>query len=134
MSASPPTSVFTVAIRRNLTAFHHLIGGDWGRENEHHSHDYLIEVALEGAALDRHGYVYDIAELEKVLEQLVARYRGSNLNELEEFRGQNPSVERFAAAISTQLVRQIPRGALSALSVTVWEHSQAWAKHRIEYA
>ncbi len=125
--------MFTVAVRRSLTAFHHLIGGDWGRENEHHSHDYLLEVELESPQLDVHGYVYDIARLEVVLDALVERYRGANLNELEEFRGANPSVERFALNLATHLHAQIPRGTLTALSVKVWEHREAWAKHRVEY-
>ena len=54
--------MFQVAIQQPLTAFHHLIGGDWGAENQHHSHDYVVEIIVEAEALDRHGYLFDIAE------------------------------------------------------------------------
>ncbi len=33
--------MYRVAVRRRFTAFHHLIGGDWGSENQHHSHQCL---------------------------------------------------------------------------------------------
>ncbi len=40
--------MYTVSVRRELIARHYLIGGDWGAENDPHSHPYVIEVRLEG--------------------------------------------------------------------------------------
>ena len=46
-------SKYTVAVERDFIARHKLIGGDWGPENELHSHHYRVELALEGSELDR---------------------------------------------------------------------------------
>ena len=47
--------MYTVTITRDFVAQHFLIGGDWGAENQWHSHHYKAEVRLEGATLDQHG-------------------------------------------------------------------------------
>ena len=41
--------MYAVAVSRDFVAQHFLIGGDWGAENESHSHHYRVEVGLEGA-------------------------------------------------------------------------------------
>ena len=63
--------MYTVAVKRDFTAQHFLIGGDWGAENQWHSHHYRVEVQLHGAALDQHGYLVDIVEIEEKLEALL---------------------------------------------------------------
>jgi len=44
--------MYTVTITRDFVAQHFLVGGDWGAENQWHSHHYQVEVRLEGATLD----------------------------------------------------------------------------------
>lgn len=48
--------LYTVAVQRDFVAQHFLFGGDWGPENELHSHHYKVEVQLEGNGLDQHRY------------------------------------------------------------------------------
>ena len=47
------------------------------------------------------------------------------LNDLPEFDGQNPSLERFASILWSRLVPSLPAGLESA--VRLWEDSSAWA-------
>jgi 6-pyruvoyltetrahydropterin/6-carboxytetrahydropterin synthase len=75
-------SVYVVAVQGDFVARHFLVGGDWGTENERHSHHYTVEVQLEGKDLDRHGYLVDIVDIEDRLEALVDYYRDKTLNEL----------------------------------------------------
>ena len=77
-------AIFTVGILRDFVAQHFLFGGDWGRENQPHSHHYRLEAIFEGERLDRHGYLLDIAEVEPCLDALVERYRDHMLNELQD--------------------------------------------------
>ena len=63
--------MYTLAVQRDFVAQHFLIGGDWGSENEWHSHHYRLEVVLEGAELDEHGYLVDIVDVEGNLEATV---------------------------------------------------------------
>ena len=63
--------MYTVAVKRDFVAQHYLVGGNWGPENDLHSHHYAIELQLEGAELDQHGYLVDIVDIETNLEALV---------------------------------------------------------------
>lgn len=127
--------MYKVAVRRRFTAFHHLIGGDWGAENQHHSHDYVLEVVCEGKTLDQHQYLFDISVLEQHLEALVKRYAGASLNTQPGFEGKNPSIELFCAVLAKQLEPTL-RGqpTLTGFDVVLWEHDSAWASSRVAFA
>lgn len=127
---SNPDSVFTVGILRDFVAQHFLIGGDWGRENQPHSHHYRFEAIFEGSQLDRHGYLLDIAEVEPRLDGIVERYRDRTLNDLPEFAGENPSLERFARIIADRVVTDLPAGSVDAITLKLWESDTAFASYR----
>jgi 6-pyruvoyltetrahydropterin/6-carboxytetrahydropterin synthase len=124
--------MYTVAVKRDFIAQHYLIGGDWGAENELHSHHYQAEVQLEGADLDQHGYLADIVDIETALDALIARYRDQTLNDLPEFSGLNPSIERFSKILCQSLVERIQAANLSVVTVKLWENDLAWASYRVE--
>lgn len=125
--------MYTVAVKRDFVAQHYLIGGDWGPENQWHSHHYAVEVQLHGARLDRHGYLVDIVAIEQHLEELVSRYRDKTLNDLSEFAGLNPSIEHFSRIFCEEMARRIQAPTLAAVSVVIWENAIAWAAYRLEY-
>ena len=124
--------MYTVAVTRDFVAQHFLIGGDWGPENEWHSHHYRVEVQLAGTALDEHGYLVDIVDIEHHLEALVAHYRDKTLNELPEFAGLNPSIEHFARILGQALSERSQASNLSAVTVKIWENEIAWAAYTIK--
>jgi 6-pyruvoyltetrahydropterin/6-carboxytetrahydropterin synthase len=124
--------MYTVAVKRDFVAQHYLIGGDWGAENELHSHHYFLELQLHGAALDEHGYLVDIVDIEGHLDAATAHYRDRTLNDLPEFAGLNPSIEHFARIIASTLAEKISAPNLSALTVQIWENEIAWAAYRQE--
>ena len=124
--------MYTVAVSRDFVAQHFLIGGDWGAENELHSHHYRVEVRLRGAILDKHGYLVDIVDIEANLEALVAHYRDKTLNDLPEFEGLNPSIERFARIFCQALSSRIQAPNLSGITLKMWENEIAWAAYQEE--
>lgn len=124
--------MYTLSVKRDFVAQHYLIGGDWGPENDLHSHHYAVELKLEGAELDRHGYLVDIVDVEAKLDELVATYRDHTLNDLPEFEGLNPSIEHFSRILATALSERITAPNIVALSVTVWENEIAAAAYRLE--
>ena len=124
--------MYTTAVKRDFIAQHFLVGGDWGAENQLHSHHYAVELQLEGATLDRHGYLVDIVEIEAALEALVAAYRDHTLNDLPEFKSLNPSIEHFARIVAQRLSAQISASNVSALTVKLWENEIAWTSYRLE--
>lgn len=123
--------MYTVAVQRDFIGQHYLIGGDWGPENQKHSHHYRLELQLEGATLDRHGYLVDIVDIEGHLEGLVARYRDRTLNDLPEFAGLNPSIEHFARILCEALASAIDAPNISGVGVRLWENDIAWAGYRL---
>lgn len=124
--------MYTLAVRRQFIARHFLIGGDWGAENFPNSHQYLLELQLEGQQLDAHGYLCDIVEVEKHLEAVIAQYKEKLLNDCPEFAGLNPSLEHFARILAMALHERIRAENVTALRVVLWEHEHAWAAYRLE--
>jgi len=122
--------MYTVAVKRDFVAQHFLIGGDWGAENELHSHHYRVEVQLHGSALDKHGYLVDIVDIETHLEALVTYYLDKTLNDLPEFEGLNPSIEHFSRIFCQALSDRIQAPNLSIITLKIWENEIAWAAYR----
>ena len=124
--------MYTVAVKRDFVAQHYLIGGDWGPENDLHSHQYAIELQLEGTELDQHGYLVDIVDIETNLETLVDEYRDQTLNDLPAFEGLNPSIEHFSRILCLELDGRILATNITTLTVILWENEIAWACYRHE--
>ena len=124
--------MYTLAVRRNFIARHFLIGGDWGPENYPNSHRYVLELRLEGSELDQHGYLCDIVDVEKHLDEVVGYYKEEMLNDKPEFEGLNPSIEHFARILATTLSHRIKEENISTLKVVLWENDNAWAAYSIE--
>lgn len=121
--------MYTLAVRREFDAQHALIGGDWGAENLPHTHHYLLELQLIGESLNEHGYLVDIVEVERQLEEIIGRYRAKMLNDLPEFNGLNPSIEHFSRILCETFNQKIQASNLSNLKVTLWENEIAWASY-----
>lgn len=124
--------MYTVAVQREFIAQHYLIGGDWGLENEKHSHHYRLELQLHGGELDQHGYLVDIVDIENHLDAIVTHYRDCTLNDLPEFAGLNPSIEHFSRILCRSLNESIKAANIQALTVRLWENEIAWASFQIE--
>lgn len=123
--------MYKVAVKRDFVGQHFLIGGDWGAENQWHSHHYYVEVQLEGSTLDKHGYLVDIVDIATNLEALVAHYKDKTLNDLPEFAGLNPSIEHFSRIFCEKLAERINAPNLTALTLQIWENEIAWASYRL---
>lgn len=124
--------MYTLGVRRDFIARHFLIGGDWGPENNPNSHHYVLELQLEGQELDQHGYLVDIVDVEKHLDEIVNHYKDQMLNDKPEFTGLNPSIEHFTRILATSLSERIQAANISALKVVLWENKSAWAAYRVE--
>ena len=122
--------MFTLGIERRFIARHRMVGGDWGPENELHSHAYRLEVAVEGETLDGHGFLVDLVDLDRRLDGLIGQYRERILNELPAFAGLNPSLENFARILCTSLVAETKAAGFGAVTVRLWESDSAWAAFR----
>lgn len=123
--------MYSLGVRREFIARHFLIGGDWGPENFPNSHHYILELVLEGNELDQHGYLVDIVDVEKHLDDVVGYYKEQMLNDKPEFAGLNPSIEHFARILATTLNERIKARNITSVKVVLWEHANAWAAFQV---
>jgi len=124
--------MYTLGVKRDFIARHVLIGGDWGPENFPNSHHYVLELQLEGKELDQHGYLVDIVDVEKNLDETVNYYKEQMLNDKSEFAGLNPSIEHFARILATSLSERLKAENITALKVVLWENESAWAAYAVQ--
>jgi 6-pyruvoyltetrahydropterin/6-carboxytetrahydropterin synthase len=124
--------MYTLGLKRDFIARHFLIGGDWGSENFPNSHHYVLELQLQGEELDQHGYLADIVDVEKYLNEVVDYYKEQTLNDKPEFAGLNPSIEHFARILCTTLNEKIKAKNISAIKVVLWENESAWTSYKLK--
>lgn len=121
--------MYTTAVKRNFVAQHFLIGGDFGAENQKHSHHYQVEVQLMGEMLDEHGFVVDIDAITRAIEELCMYLTDKTLNDLPEFAGLNPSIENLARIFAIAFMRHIHPPHLKRVRVKIWENEIAWSAY-----
>jgi len=94
-----------------------------------HGHNWKLEVRVKGETLDKTGVLIDFGELKTHLSQIVSRLDHQFLNELEPFKGSNPSSERIAKYVADTLQAGIGNGRIRVSSVTAWESENACATY-----
>ena len=124
--------MYTLGVKRDFIARHFLIGGDWGPENFPNSHHYVLELQMSGSKLDNHGYLVDIVDVEKHLDEIVHYYQEQMLNDKPEFEGLNPSIEHFAQILARRLSERIKAENIAVVKVVLWENDSSWAAYELE--
>ena len=124
--------MYTLGVKRDFIARHFLIGGDWGPENFPNSHHYILELQLAGNELDQHGYLVDIVDVEKHLDEIVNYYKEQMLNDKPEFAGLNPSIEHFSRILATVLSERIKAKNINMIKVVLGENELAWAAYELK--
>lgn len=122
--------MYQVCVRHNFIAQHFLIGGDWGAENEPHSHQFRLELELKGPELDQHGYLFDISVIKSEIAAIICDFKDCLLNDRPEFFGLNPSVEHFCRIIAERLKTRIDIESPKTMTVRLWEDDEAWASYQ----
>jgi len=121
--------VYSTTVLTDFVAQHYLTVPNPGPEGEPHSHHYEVELCFRGPTLNEFDYLVDIDDAEAALDSLCDRYRDTMLNDLPEFEGYNPSVERFARVIFERVTDAVTDDTVTELSVTVWEDDEAAAAY-----
>lgn len=121
--------MYSVTVVDDFVAQHFLTVPDAGPEGTPHSHHFEIELAFRGPELNQYGYLVDIDDVRQILDGLEDRYADELLNDLPEFAGDNPSVERFARVIWERVTDVVTDDPVTTLAVTVWEDDRAAAAY-----
>ena len=121
--------MYATTVLTDFVAQHYLTVPDPGPEGVPHSHHFEVELTFRGPELNEHDYLVDIDDAEAALADLADRYRDELLNDLPEFEGRNPSVERFARVVFERVTDAVTDDTVAELAVTVWEDDAAAATY-----
>ena len=121
---------YELCVERRFIAQHFLTVPDAGPEGDVHSHRFRVELRFASEGLNEDGYLLDIDRIHDLLDEVEHRYGNTLLNDLPEFDGVNPSVERFAKAVGDRVSDPAVASQADRLTVRIWEDDQAWASHR----
>ncbi|PKN05161.1 MAG: 6-carboxytetrahydropterin synthase QueD [Deltaproteobacteria bacterium HGW-Deltaproteobacteria-9] len=116
--------MFEVTIKKTFSAAHILkeIGG---KCEDLHGHNFIVEVTVKGEALNKEDILIDFRDLKGWTDEILEAFDHKYLNEIEVFRGTNPSSERIARYIHDRLADMMKPTNLSVARVTVWESENA---------
>jgi 6-pyruvoyltetrahydropterin/6-carboxytetrahydropterin synthase len=126
--------MYTVMVKKEFDAARALLTGaanPGSPERRVHNHHYICELLVEGEELDEHGYLVNVDELAGKLEAQLAYIKNRFLNELHEFTGLNPSLERLARLLCERLAGEFNLSRLGSLTIKLWENGQTWGAFRL---
>ena len=103
--------------------------GDFGPATRLHGHTYKVQVVVQGDRLDETGVLYDISRLRDSMKEILSHLHYQNLNELDEFKDLNPTVESVSKYIYNRMALAL-RGEVGGLKVTVWESPSAFDSYK----
>jgi 6-pyruvoyltetrahydropterin/6-carboxytetrahydropterin synthase len=119
--------MFEICVEHTFAAAHALRNYRGKCENLH-GHNYRVQVAIAGAALDENGLLYDFAELKGRLRKTSEYLDHQFVNELKPFDEINPSAENLAKFICDEIQKDLKNAAVS--WVKVWETDTSAATYR----
>jgi 6-pyruvoyltetrahydropterin/6-carboxytetrahydropterin synthase len=122
--------MYEVTVLDDFVAQHYLtVPNPPAGEGEPHSHHFEVELTFRGGELNEYDYLVDIDDVEAALAELRERYTDALLNDLPEFEGRNPSVERLSRVVWDRVTDRVTDETVEAVTVTIWEDDQANAAY-----
>ncbi|MCQ9208696.1 MAG: 6-carboxytetrahydropterin synthase QueD [Omnitrophica bacterium] len=112
--------MYGVAIESYFSAAHNLRGYQ-GKCEQLHGHNWKVQVKLVSRRLDKLGMVCDFRELKKKLEKVIKELDHSHLNQLPYFKKNNPTSEKIAEFIYSNLKKLFKGKTIVLKEVLVWE-------------
>lgn len=94
-----------------------------------HGHNWKIEVCVKGEKLNDACVIMDFGMIKKNVSEIMTSLDHKFLNELEWFKGANPSSEIIAMKIAHELQKKINDPLVKVSSVTAWESDDACATY-----
>jgi len=100
-----------------------------GRCENLHGHNWKIEVFVTGKELEPNGILIDFKRIKSATEKVIDELDHKFLNDLEVFKGVNPSSENIAHYIFKALGHALNSNNVRVSRVTAWESDNACASY-----
>ncbi len=115
---------------------HSFRGQVFGPAQRLHGATYVVDLEFRRPELDSDGLVVDIGLASTALAEVLSDLNYRNLDEVDDFLGQNTTTEFLAREVFDRMSQRIAHGhlgesarALTALRVTLHESHVAWASY-----
>lgn len=126
--------MYTVTVRDHLMIAHSFHGDLFGPAQRLHGATYVIDVEFRRSQLDSNNVVVDIGRASNALRSIVEEFNFNNLDDIQEFSGQNTTTEFMCRVVFERMQSCIASGTLGpgsdklrSLKVTLHESHVAWA-------
>ena len=120
--------MYELKIVSQFAAAHQLREHQGGCENLH-GHNWKIEVFVKGEKLGKDGLLIDFRIIKNATKEVLEELDHTFLNELDNFKEQNPSSENIARYIFESLGRRIKDENVKVSRVSAWESDSACATY-----
>ena len=114
--------MYEVRIEQDFDAAHYLRGYQ-GKCEALHGHRYRVVIKVKTAQLNAIGLAYDFTDLKRHLNDILARFDHTCINNVPPFDQINASVENVARTIYQELEPKLA-APVTISSVEVWESPQ----------
>ena len=115
--------MYEISVERHFDAAHYLRGYK-GKCEALHGHRFRVVARVKATGLDDIGIAYDFAELKQHMDEILARFDHTCINDVPPFDKINASSENIAATIYGELKGKLAATPLSISGVEVWESPQ----------
>ena len=110
--------MYELTVETDFAAAHSLREYNGKCENLH-GHNWKVQVVLSAAKLDALGMVMDFRDVKQGVNEILDEFDHQHLNELDEFKQQNPTTENIARVLHERLSARVAQG-IRVEKVTVW--------------
>ncbi|MFH1138065.1 MAG: 6-carboxytetrahydropterin synthase QueD [Pseudomonadota bacterium] len=107
----------------------HNLRNFYGKCEDLHGHNWLVEVFVRSDQLDNAELVMDFGIMKKHLGEVLDEIDHKYLNELPFFQENNPSSENIARFIFTRLAPKLNQGPVRLYKVAAWESENSCAAY-----
>jgi len=101
--------LFTISVETRFQALHQLTFPD-GSKEPLHRHSWLVTATVSSKRLNSMGLVMDFNHLKAMVDNIVAEFEGSRLDENDYFQQNSSSAETVAKYIYEELSAGLPKG------------------------
>ncbi len=118
--------MYRLTVRHHFDAAHFLRNYR-GKCAQLHGHRWLVEVSVEGKALDETGMLVDFSYIKQNLKTKLAELDHGLINDFAYFQSINPTAENLAKYLFAELSHLLAGANLE--KVRVYETPDAWAEY-----
>ena len=105
----------------------HFLRNYGGKCEKLHGHNWRVRIVISSPGLDMKGLAMDFTKLKDIADRLIERFDHVNLNELPEFKEENPTTENIARVIFEGLESMVTEELVRVKEVRVGESDGNWA-------